>query len=101
MYEVFWKFEDIDEVVIPSTRDIRGQRYGFIRFFEVKDARLLATKLDNIFIENKKLFFNLPRFIKKIYSQDLREYNIRKVKIEGNVIVKQELDPREKAVTQV
>lgn len=101
MYEVFRKFEDIDEVVIPSKRDIRGQRYGFIRFFEVKDARLLATKLDNIFIENKKLFFNLPRFIKKIYSQDLREYNIRRVKIEGNVIVKQELDPREKAMTQV
>lgn len=33
-----------------------------MRFFDVKDARMLATKLDNIFICNLKIFVNLPRF---------------------------------------
>lgn len=59
IYGVFKKMGEIDEVFILRKR---GRRYGFIRFFNVKDDRLLATKLDNVFLEGKKIFANIPRF---------------------------------------
>ncbi|XP_058755922.1 uncharacterized protein LOC131629137 [Vicia villosa] len=65
MYEVFKKMGDIDEVYIPNKKDKRGRRYGFVRFVNVKDDRLLATKLDNVFLEGRKLFANIPRFQRK------------------------------------
>lgn len=65
MYEVFQSYGDIDEVVISNKRDSRGRRYGFVRFFGVRDADFLATKLDNIFLEHKKIFVNIPRFQRK------------------------------------
>ncbi|XP_058775736.1 uncharacterized protein LOC131650012 [Vicia villosa] len=65
MYEVFQAYGDIDEVVIPNKRDSRGRGYGFVRFFGVRDADFLAAKLDNIFLEHKKIFVNIPRFQRK------------------------------------
>ncbi|CAK8536639.1 unnamed protein product [Lathyrus sativus] len=62
MNEIFKKYRDIDEVVIPSRRDENERRYGFTRFFNVMDERRMAVRLDNIIINNVKLFFNLPRF---------------------------------------
>lgn len=62
MYEVLQSYGDIYEVVIPSKRDIRGIRYGFIRFFEVRDVENFYVKLDNIFIERRRIFVNFPRF---------------------------------------
>lgn len=62
LYNVFKEFNDIDEVIIPPKRDIRDKRYGFIRFFKVNDKRLLATKLDNIFLGNMKIEVYTPRF---------------------------------------
>lgn len=42
--------------------DTRDKRYGFIRFFKVNGKRLLATKLDNIFLGNMKIEVYTPRF---------------------------------------
>lgn len=65
MYEVFDGYGSIDEVIIPKKLDIRGKRYGFVRFFNVEDDRLFAVKLGNIFIGRIKIFVNLPRFSRK------------------------------------
>ncbi|KAI5430636.1 hypothetical protein KIW84_035011 [Lathyrus oleraceus] len=62
LHEVFSRFGEVDEVVIPMKKDVRGKRYGFVRFFNVVDSSRLACKLDNIFVENVKLQVNLPRF---------------------------------------
>ncbi|KAI5430646.1 hypothetical protein KIW84_035018 [Lathyrus oleraceus] len=62
LHEVFSRSGEVDEVVIPLKKDIRGKRYGFVRFFNVIDSRRLACKLDNIFVENVKLQVNIPRF---------------------------------------
>lgn len=62
MWDVFKKFGDVDEVVIPPKRDKRGKRFGFVRFFGVRDPSFFAIKLDNIIIGSKKMFVNLPRF---------------------------------------
>ncbi|KAI5404074.1 hypothetical protein KIW84_051278 [Lathyrus oleraceus] len=53
---------DIDEVIIPPKRNAGGKRYGFVRFLNVKDDRLLTTKLETIFLDGRKIFSNIPRF---------------------------------------
>ena len=62
MYEMFREYGDIDEVIIPKKLNIRGNRYVFVRFYNLEDDRLLAVKLNNIFIGRRKVFSNLPRF---------------------------------------
>lgn len=62
MYEEFQHLYYIYEVVIPSKRYIIEMRYGFVKLFNVRDEDLLAIKLDNIFIGNRNIFANLPRF---------------------------------------
>lgn len=56
MFEVFKEFGDIDEVFILARRDVKGRHYGFVRFFDVKYVRFLATKLDNIFLGAGRYF---------------------------------------------
>ncbi|XP_058734175.1 uncharacterized protein LOC131605900 [Vicia villosa] len=58
----FKELGDIEEVFIPPKKDKFGRRYGFVRFLNVKDEVLLATKLDNVVLEGRKIFANLPRF---------------------------------------
>ncbi|CAI8614976.1 unnamed protein product [Vicia faba] len=62
MYAIFKENGEIDEVIIPPKRDKRGKRFGFVRFFNVADERLMVIKLDNIIIGTKKIHANLPRF---------------------------------------
>lgn len=62
LYEVLKDLGDINEVIIPPKRDKRGNKYVFVRFFNVRDERTLVAKLGNTFIEGRKLFTNLPRF---------------------------------------
>ncbi|CAK8532473.1 unnamed protein product [Lathyrus sativus] len=62
MVIVFKDFGIVKEVFIPSWRDKRGRRYGFVRFRKVKNVRLMATKLDSIQIAGTKLHLNVPRF---------------------------------------
>ncbi|KAL5182601.1 Calmodulin-binding transcription activator 5 [Glycine soja] len=53
---------DVREVFIAKRRNKEGRRFGFVRFKDVSDVKLLETHLDNIFIDDHKLFVNLPRF---------------------------------------
>lgn len=62
MYEEFVGYDDVDEVVILIKRGVRGIRYEFVRFFNVLNERILATKLDNIFFVKRNIFGNVPRF---------------------------------------
>ena len=51
LYFEFKDLGDIDEVFIPPKRDKVGRRYGFVRYFNVADERLMATKLDNVILD--------------------------------------------------
>lgn len=53
---------DLKEVIISPRRDKRGRKYGFARFRNVGDEKMLAVKLDNLVLEGRKLFANIPRF---------------------------------------
>lgn len=62
LFDVFKEFGLVVEVVIPPRREKRGKRFGFVRFWKVKKERMLSVKLDNIFIEGKKIHANIPKF---------------------------------------
>lgn len=49
-------------MVIPPRWHKLGKRFGFVCFREASELTHLAVKLDNIFIDNMKLFVNQPRF---------------------------------------
>lgn len=57
---------DIDEVCILRNMDKRGRRYGFARLFNVRDDKIMETKLDNVFLEGRKLHANVPRFQRNV-----------------------------------
>lgn len=65
MFDVFTQYGEVDEVEIPSKKDVRGRRYGFLRFFGVLDPVMLAVKLDIIFLGRKKIHMNTPRFFRE------------------------------------
>ncbi|KAI5434689.1 hypothetical protein KIW84_021493 [Lathyrus oleraceus] len=73
MYEALKILRDIDEVIILSKRDNRGNKYDFVRFFNMRDERTLTAKLDNTSIEGRKLFANLPRFKRKDFRMKSSE----------------------------
>lgn len=72
MYHEFKDLGEIDEVFIPFKRTRWGKKYGFVRFLNVKDEKLLKTKLDNLFLGEKKIFANLPKFERK---HNVRKFN--------------------------
>ncbi|CAK8543276.1 unnamed protein product [Lathyrus sativus] len=91
MYEEFQCYTHIDEVIISFKRDIRGRRYDFVRFFYVKDEDLLAVKLNNIFIDRKKMFVNVLRFQRK---QHVKPGEARRRKDWGKQLMFHEKKPR-------
>lgn len=62
IYEFFKKHGDLKEVVIPLKKNKFGRRFGFARFINVQDIRMLAVRFDNSFIDNKNIFANVPIF---------------------------------------
>lgn len=66
MYHEFKELGKIDEVFIRSRKSIWEKKYGFVKFFNVNDERMLEMKLDNIFLDGRKIFANLPKYGRKV-----------------------------------
>jgi len=52
-------------VFIPRRVNQRGQRFSFVRFYDVKNVRRMKKELDSIRIGTMKLHVNLPRYLKR------------------------------------
>ncbi|CAI8603273.1 unnamed protein product [Vicia faba] len=64
-FDLFGCVGKVIEVAISPRRNNVSKRFGFARFVEVEDARLLAVHLDNVQILGRKIHVNLPRFERK------------------------------------
>lgn len=62
MYHEFKDLSDIDKVFIPNKKTRWRMKYGFVQFFNVGDEKMLETKLDNNFLDGKKIYAKLPKF---------------------------------------
>jgi len=62
MLEVFQKWARVKEIFISRRRNRWGRRFGFVRFFGVRNVASLERDLDSSFVGNMKLHVNLPRY---------------------------------------
>ena len=62
MLEVFQKWARFKEVFISRRRNRWGRRFGFVRFFGVRNAASLERDLDSCFVGKMKLHVNIPRY---------------------------------------
>lgn len=62
MLRIFSLYGEAAEVVIPPKLDKLGRRFGFVRFWRIRDPDRFAIKLDNIIIGSTKIHVNCPRF---------------------------------------
>ncbi|CAJ2667747.1 unnamed protein product [Trifolium pratense] len=70
MSNIFHKYGDIVEVVIPDRRDKRGRRFGFARFENVSNTRSFEYELDGIIIGRDKISVNISRFQREVRQRD-------------------------------
>ncbi|XP_058774259.1 uncharacterized protein LOC131648526 [Vicia villosa] len=61
-FELFGCIGRVVEVSISPRRNKLGKCFGFARFIEVEDERMLGVRLDNVQILGKKIHANIPRF---------------------------------------
>ncbi|MCI27976.1 hypothetical protein A2U01_0049176, partial [Trifolium medium] len=62
LFNAFYHYGDIKEVVIPAKKDKGGRRFGFARFDRVEDPRQFEYELDTMIIGREKISVNLSRF---------------------------------------
>jgi len=72
MWEHFQRWERIEEVFISWELNRWRNRFGFVRFSDVKNVSKLEIELDFICIGSMKLFANLPRYRKNEAPQHVR-----------------------------
>lgn len=79
-WEVFNRWGRVQEVFIPDKRNRQGKKFGFVRFYGIRDPSAFGRKLDQIVIGCTKLFVNKPRFVKPV---ERKWKSIRPVEING------------------
>jgi len=62
MFKVFQRWVRVKEVFIARRPNKWGRRFGFVRFFAVRNVRHLESELDQIYVGNRKLFVNVPKY---------------------------------------
>lgn len=82
--DIFYLFGcngDIVKVAISPRFNKFGKKFGFARFKEADDARLVVVRLDNIIIDGNKIHVNLPRFERFKSPVKFSEVGGRKLKV--------------------
>ncbi|GKU91159.1 hypothetical protein SLEP1_g5069 [Rubroshorea leprosula] len=62
MWGTFLKYGRVFDIYCPNRKSRNGGRFGFVRFLDVKDKRELERQLDQIWVGNRKLWVNYPRY---------------------------------------
>ncbi|XP_058732730.1 uncharacterized protein LOC131604301 [Vicia villosa] len=66
--DLFFEFKDlglIEEIVIPSKKDWKGLRYGFFRYLNIEDERLVEIKMNNLLPDGRNINANISKFKRK------------------------------------
>jgi RNA recognition motif-containing protein len=69
LWNRFGRFGRVGEVYIPNRVDKQGQRFGFVKYREVKDATTLLRSISNIWFGSFKLRVNRSKFRKNSQPQ--------------------------------
>ncbi|XP_058745968.1 uncharacterized protein LOC131618827 [Vicia villosa] len=69
--DLFFEFKDLgmlDEIFIPPNKDWRGLRYGFVRFLNLEDERIVEINLNNLLLDGRKINANISKFKTKEFK---------------------------------
>ncbi|GKV46286.1 hypothetical protein SLEP1_g53278 [Rubroshorea leprosula] len=75
MWFCFWSFGKVVDVYIPTRRDWRGRRFGFVRMTEVSDAKDMEQKLNQIWLGSYHLKVKLAGNMKREREVSARNPN--------------------------
>jgi len=76
MIKVFQKRTRVKDVFISRRLNKWGKRFGFVRFFDVRDERSLERDLDQIYIGSRKLYVNIPKYRRHQYGPKKEERRV-------------------------
>ncbi|ESW34124.1 hypothetical protein PHAVU_001G126500 [Phaseolus vulgaris] len=62
LLKVFQRWAKVKEVFVSRRLNKWGRRFGFVRFFDVRNVRWLESELDQIIVGNRKLHVNIPKY---------------------------------------
>ncbi|GKV49720.1 hypothetical protein SLEP1_g56454 [Rubroshorea leprosula] len=62
MWNTFRKYGRVYDIYSPNRKSRNGCRFGFVRFLNVKDKKELEKHLDQIWVGEKKLWVNSPKY---------------------------------------
>jgi hypothetical protein len=64
LWKLFARFGRVGEVFIPKKLNRWGERFGFVKYMEVKEVAELSRRLGDVWVGTYKLRVNLSRFAK-------------------------------------
>jgi len=62
MLKIFQRWARVKDVFISRRLNKWGRRFGFVSLFDVKNVAKLEKELDQIYIGNRKLYVNIPKY---------------------------------------
>jgi hypothetical protein len=65
LWSLFAKHGRVGEVYMPKKRDKWGNRFGFVKFKDVKNVEALSNRLEDVWVGTFKIRINLSRFGRK------------------------------------
>ena len=79
MIKIFRRWTRVKEVFISRRLNKWGRRFGFVRFFEVRNVGRLERDLNQIYIGKKKLHVNVPRYKRNEMESKRQEKETRSI----------------------
>ncbi|XP_058750416.1 uncharacterized protein LOC131623425 [Vicia villosa] len=71
-FELFGCIGSVFEVSISSRKNKWGKKFGFAKFVDVEDERMVAIRCDNVCISGRKILANIPRFERRKIAETVR-----------------------------
>ena len=65
MFKVFQSWARVKEVFVSRRLNKWGRRFGFVRFFDVRNVKWLESELDQLYVGNRKLYVNVLKYRRK------------------------------------
>src|ERR1044072_4777075 len=62
MWKIFQMWGRVWDVYMPRRLNRQGERFGFVRFLEVRDPKFLEKELQTLVIGNVRIQVNLARY---------------------------------------
>jgi len=93
MLKIFQIWARVQKVLISRRLNRWGRRFRFMRFFDVRNVGKLERELDQIYVGNRKLNVNVPKYRRhqevrpRVERTDARHLNMERPKFEQMKIV--------------